>query len=152
MFDLSFKQIKRALGLWKSLPFWLKTPISFGKQIYMVRNALGMSQEQLARKIKSGQRVIVKLEKEEGDPQLSTLRRVAESLNCELLVRFVPKIDLEKFLREKAKNKAENLVKMSVASSNIELQKPSSTTVRSEIKRIAENILAKKRSSLWEDE
>jgi predicted DNA-binding mobile mystery protein A len=149
MFDLPFKQIKKALRSWKDIPSWLKSSIPFSKQIYMMRSALGMTQEQLAKRVRSSQRAVVRLEKGEVDPQLSTLKRIAESLNCELLVRFVPKTDLEKILREKAKVKAQALVKMSVASSNIELQKPSEKTIQLEIKRITEEILGKKRSSLW---
>ena len=151
MFDLEFKQIKKALKSWKLIPAWLRNWIPLGKQVYMLRAALGISQEQLATKMGTGQRAIVRLEKEEGDPQVSTLKRIAESLNCELLIRFIPKMDLKKLLKEKAKSKAEKLVKMSMASANLELQKPSKNTIQSEVHRLTEEILHKKRSSLWEE-
>lgn len=151
MFDLQFKQIRKALKSWKIIPVWLRNSIPLGKQLCMLRSALGISQEQLAKKMETGQRAIVRLEKEETDPQISTLKRIAESLNCELMIRLVPKIDIEKLLKEKAKSKAEKLVKMSIASANIELQKPSKSTTQSEINRLTEEILHKKRSSLWEE-
>ena len=151
MLGLEFKQIKKALKSWKRIPSWLRNLIPVGKQVYMLRSALGVSQNQLAKKMGTGQRAIVRLEKEEGDPQVSTLKRIAESLNCELIIRFVPKMELEKFLKEKAKTKAEKLIKMSTVSANIELQKPSKNIIQSEINRLAEEILHKKRSSLWEE-
>ena len=116
----------------------------------MARSALGMTQGQLAERVGSSQRAIVRLEKEEGDPQFSTLKKVAESLNCELLVRFVPKVDMEKLVREKARDRAENLVAMSVASANLEIQKPEKSVVRDEVRRLTQEIFSKKRSSLWE--
>ena len=150
MISLQLKQIKKALRSWKWVPIWIKNLIPVGQQISMLRCALGMTQGQLAKFMKTSQRAIVRLEKEEGDPQLSTLGRIAESLNCELIIRFVPKTDLEDFLKAKAKSKAERLVKMSIASANIELQKPSQQVVQSEIRRLTEEILNKRRSVLWE--
>ncbi len=150
MFGLPFQQIQRALKSWKGLPVWLKQRLSVGQQALMVRSVLGMTQEQLAKLMGTTQRAIVRLEKEEGDPQLSTLKRLAESLHCELLIRFVPKSDLEKLLKAKARSKAEQLVKMSMASANLELQKPSQEAMRLEINRLTEEILHKKRSGLWE--
>lgn len=151
MTTLEFKQIKNALKAWAIVPHWLRHTISIGQQIYMLRFALGMTQGQLAKRMGTSQRAIVRLEKEGGDCQVSTLKRLAESVNCELLIRFVPKIDIEKFLHEKARQKAESLVTMSAASANIEIQKPSKNTIGLEIRRLIEEILHKKRSSLWEE-
>ena len=150
MFDLSLKQLKRSLKHWSSLPAWVRQRIPLGQQILMVRTALGMTQEQLAKRVSSSQRAIVRLEKEEGDPQVSTLKRIAESLNCELLIRFVPKADIGELIKGKAKAKAEALVTMSVSSANLEIQKPSKGVVQSEIRHLIQDILDKKRSSLWE--
>lgn len=151
VFDLEFKQIKKSLKSWGLIPPWLQNFISIGQQIHKLRSALGMTQEQLAKRVATSQKAIVRLEKEEGDPQVSTLQKVAKGLNCELIIRFVPKLDLEKFIKQKAATKAEKLVRMSVASSNLELQKPSKNTVRSEINRLTQEILDKKRSSLWDE-
>ncbi|HCU24933.1 MAG TPA: hypothetical protein DF383_07945 [Deltaproteobacteria bacterium] len=151
MFQLDLRQIKKALRSRKKVPNWLQRTIPWGRQVRMVRTALGMTQAQLAERMKTNQHTIVRLEKEEVDPQLSTLKRVADGLNCELVIRLVPKIDLEQFLAGRALAKATELIKISAASSNIELQKPSAETMRFEIKRLAEKILTKKRSSIWEE-
>lgn len=150
MFALMLKQVRKALKSWSFLPPWIRQPIPLGQQILMLRSTLGMTQTQLARFMKSTQRVVVRNEKEEGDPQISTLKRIAENLNCELLIRFVPKTDLKKFMKEKAQSKAEQLIKMSTSSANIELQKPSHEMIESEIRLLTREILDKRRSSLWE--
>ncbi len=151
MFNLEFKQISRVFRSWTSIPEWLRNLIPIGKQVTMLRAVLGMNQTQLAQRTKTAQRSIVRLEKEEVDPQLSTLNKVAEALHCHLLIRFIPKEDLEKFLTKKAREKASQLISLSAASANIELQKPSPHTIREEVDRLAEQIFRTKRSSIWEE-
>lgn len=150
MLDLAFEQIKDLLSHWGRVPSWLRKPISFGHQIFTLRRTLGMTQTQLAKFLKMDQAVVVRLEKEEVDPQISTLQKFAAALNCELLVRMVPKEDLEKFLRTKAKEKAKRIIQLSVASADLEEQKPSSKAIQSEINRMAEGLLKNKRSKLWD--
>ncbi|MDX1385942.1 MAG: helix-turn-helix domain-containing protein [bacterium] len=152
MIDLTVHQIQKALGEWKALPTWLKKPLPIGKQLIMLRNALGFTQSQVGRRIRTNQRNVLRLEKEGVDPRLSTLKKLAEALECELLIRLVPKKDIEKLLREKAQEKAKKLVEMSASSAGLELQKPSQETIQFEIDRLSEEILKNKRSSLWDDE
>lgn len=150
MSDLYFQQIAKNFPSLRELPKWLRQRFSLGKQIYMLRYALGMTQTQLANRIGSAQRSIVRLEKEEVDPRISTLQRLAEALNCELMVRFIPKKELEKFIEEKAQAKAKELLEQSIATANLELQKPSRDTVQIQKEQLIKTLL-KKRSKLWED-
>jgi len=117
----------------------------------MVRSALGLTQKQLAKRLQTLPRMVGRLEREEVDPRLSTLEKLANALDCKLLIRFVPKQDLKELLYERAKIKAEKLVHMSAGSAGLELQKPSGKAIQSEIKRLTEEIIHRKRSSLWED-
>jgi len=151
MLDLYFQQIQRGLRSWNSLPAWLQKGLSWGRQIYMLRTALKMTQTQLAGKVGTSQGSFVRIEKEEVDPRISTLNKIAEALNCQLLIRLVPKQDLKKFLYGKAKEKAERLVGMSATSAGLELQKPSEKAIRSEVRRLTEEIIDRKRSALWDD-
>ena len=56
------------------------------------REALGMSSEQLAKRLGVKQPSVVALERSEvkGTMELATLRRVAEALNCTLAYAFGP--------------------------------------------------------------
>ena len=64
---------------------------SVGLQIYQLRTAWGLTQEQLARMIGTQQPVIARLE----DPDyqghsLAMLHRIGAALRCRVMVKFVP--------------------------------------------------------------
>src|ERR1700722_7094066 len=69
------------------------------------REALGMSMEQLADRLKIKQPSLVALEQSEakGTIELATLRRVAEALDCTLVYSLVPNKPLETTLRDLAR-------------------------------------------------
>ena len=73
--------------------------------IKAIREALGMSSAQLARRLKIKQPSVVDIEQSElkGTIRLATLRRVAEALNCTLVYALVPNEPLEKIVREQAR-------------------------------------------------
>jgi predicted transcriptional regulator len=60
-------------------------------QVACLRIERGMSQEELARRVGTHQPSIARLESGRGTPSLSLLRRVAEALDAELVVRIEPK-------------------------------------------------------------
>jgi predicted DNA-binding mobile mystery protein A len=70
-----------------------------------VREALGMTTEQLARRLGVKQPSVVAIEQSEmkGTIELATLRRVAEALDCTLIYALVPKRPLEAMVRERAR-------------------------------------------------
>jgi|ERR1700688_2971811 len=76
--------------------------------IKAIREALGMSSGQLAKRLKIRQPSVVQIEQSElrGTVQLATLRRVAEALNCTLVYALVPNEPLEKFVRQQARKVA----------------------------------------------
>ena len=73
--------------------------------IKAIREALGMSMEQLAGRLKIKQPSLVHLEQSEakGTIELATLRRVAEALNCTLVYALVPNEPLETTVRDRAR-------------------------------------------------
>jgi predicted DNA-binding mobile mystery protein A len=74
--------------------------------IKAIREALGMTTEQLARRLGVKQPSVVQLEQSEakGSIELATLRRVADALDCTLVYVFVPKKSLEETVRARARN------------------------------------------------
>jgi predicted DNA-binding mobile mystery protein A len=74
--------------------------------IKAIREALGMTTEQLARRLQVKQPSVVQLEQSEGrgSIELATLRRVADALDCTLVYAFVPKKPLEETVRARARN------------------------------------------------
>ncbi len=73
--------------------------------IKAIREALGMSTAQLARRLNIKQPSVVDLEKSEakGSIELATLRRVAEALDCTLVYALVPNKPLETMVRDRAR-------------------------------------------------
>lgn len=70
-----------------------------------IREALGMSTAQLAKRAGVRQPSIVALEQSEakGSIELATLRRIAEALDCTLVYALVPNKPLEQTVRERAR-------------------------------------------------
>ena len=73
--------------------------------IKAVREALGMTTAQLAKRLGMKQPSIVAIEQSEakGTIELATLRRVAEALDCTLVYALVPNKSLETTVRERAR-------------------------------------------------
>lgn len=76
--------------------------------IRAVRTALGMSASQLAKRLGVTQQAVASTERNErnGTVSVATLARVAEALDCELVVEFRPKTSLEETVRRQATEKA----------------------------------------------
>ena len=73
--------------------------------IKAIREALGMSTAQLAKRLGIKQPSLVDLEQSEakGTIELATLRRVAEALDCTLVYALVPNKPLEAIVRDRAR-------------------------------------------------
>ncbi|MBI4208500.1 MAG: helix-turn-helix domain-containing protein [Deltaproteobacteria bacterium] len=110
-----------------------------------------MTQAQLAKRASQNPRLIRRLESGEVDPRLSTLMKTAEGLECKLVVRFVPKQPVVKLLRQRAEKKAEQIVELSKGTAAMEEQEPKDVIVQFQKTAIAEELIDKKRSLLWED-
>ena len=73
--------------------------------IKAVREALGMTAEQLGKRLGIRQPSVVRIEQSEakGTIELATLRRVAEALDCTLVYALVPNKPLEAAVRDRAR-------------------------------------------------
>jgi len=73
--------------------------------IRAIRDALGMSGVQLAKRLKVSPQTIEAMEKSEaaGTIQLNTLKRAAEALDCTLVYALIPKTSLENTVRNRAR-------------------------------------------------
>jgi len=149
---LYLNQISKKFKSIKDLPAWLKQSISIQDQIKVIRQALGMTQSQLAKRLGySSNNPVAELEnKEIKNPTLETLVKYAETLECHLLLRLVPKKEIKNILTDAADKKAKEIVNLSVGSSALEMQKPNKETIQEEIERVKKDLLEKKRKMIWE--
>ena len=83
------RSLDRVLAPYRTFNSW-RPPRGW---IRAIRDALGMTGGQLGQRLGVSQSTVQKLERseQEGTIQLSSLRRVAEALNCELVYTFVPR-------------------------------------------------------------
>lgn len=87
----------------------LRTPDQFQPPpkgwIRAIRDALGMSGPQLARRLGIRRQSVEDLEKSEatGTIELRTLRRIAEALECRLVYALVPNTSLEDVVNKRAR-------------------------------------------------
>ncbi len=93
--DQRFKKMSAAARFRPPVRGWIKA----------IREGLGMSTGQLAKRLRVKQPSVVALEQSEakGSIELATLRRVAEALDCTLIYALVPNKPLEKIVRGKAR-------------------------------------------------
>ena len=135
------------------VPEWMAQDLPIGKQIQLIRDALGMTQAQLAKRCEIRQDVIARLENDLTiDLRLSTVRKLAKGLGCRLLCRFVPEEEIETVLDQKSLKAARKLVGLSRASSGLEKQMPEDRYIELQVRDIQQKIREKRPSSLWEND
>src|SRR5579863_8531265 len=93
--DNRFKAMGPSVRQWQPVRGWIRA----------IREALGMTAEQLGKRLGVKQPSVVALEQseEKGTIELATLRRVAEALDCRLVYALVPNKPLEQTVRERAR-------------------------------------------------
>lgn len=131
-------------------PKWLHEKLSASEQIRLIREALGMTQKQLGERTEMGQSAIAQIESKNGDMQISTLQKIARALECELIVRLVPKKEITQLLDQKSEAAARKLLSISTANTALELQKPGDKDIELVVREKQAEFLTKHRSWLWE--
>lgn len=78
--------------------------------ISAVRQALGMTAKQLAERVGLSQPRIAKIELNENNLKISTMKKIAEGLDCDFVYGFVPKSSLQETINRQARKKAEEIL------------------------------------------
>lgn len=79
---------------------WLKT----------IREFLGMTTTQLAKRLEISQPRIIAMEKNERNVKISTMERIADVLNCDFSYAFVPRENIDDIIYNQAKKKAQKIL------------------------------------------
>lgn len=146
--DLKLRQLDTALTRWRSanLP-----PRPASGWIKSIREALGMTAAELARRLGVGVPTATRLELSEAEDRitLATLRRAAEALGCELQYALVPKQSLADTLDNRALALARQQMAAVSHTMALEAQSTSFETVETQTRALAENLLKGSRRALW---
>ena len=116
-----------------------------------IRDALGMSGAELARRMGVSQQSIPQLERNEQRlaVKLDTLARAADALDCELVYALVPRSSLTETVREQARRKAVQHLRRATQHSRLEDQQVSNEDLAAQTEELAEQL--EDRRGLWSD-
>jgi predicted DNA-binding mobile mystery protein A len=123
---LRLSQLDRNLELWRSLP-----PRPSGGWIASVREALGLSQRQVAKKMRASGQAIQQFEQAEAEDRITlrALRRVAGTMGCELDYILMPKSgSFAELAEEPTRERVAHDVKSVVHTMALEDQRPENAT------------------------
>lgn len=99
--DKKTSDLKSAKNIVPQPSCWIKT----------VREAIGMTVSQLAARLGVTQPRITKMESNEDNLKLSTMKKAAEAMNCEFVYYFKPKTTFQNLVEEQAQKKAAEVLK-----------------------------------------
>ena len=146
--DLKQRQLDAGLTRWRSAELPARPPSGWIKAI---REALGMPAAHLAKRLGLVPSTVLRLETSEADDTitLSSLRRVAEALGCELQYALVPKQTLAQTMEAQANKVARERMAAVAHSMALEAQASSDDAVNTQVEEIAERLLRGSRRELW---
>jgi predicted DNA-binding mobile mystery protein A len=118
--------------------------------IKAIREALGMSSAQLAKRLRVKQPTVAALEQSElkGTIQLATLRRLAEAMNCTLVYVLLPNDPLETIVRDQARAVARRRLRSVEHSMLLENQRVPAKDFEARIDELARDLTQR---ALWDD-
>ncbi len=122
---------------------------SYGDWIRIVRNALRMTQAELAQRAGVSQPHLADIEKDKVAPQVGTLRKIFNAMSCDVVVEPRPRKPLTEILRGKARSVALKRLKQSMGTMALEGQAPEADVFRKLLEKRTNEILNDSRVHLW---
>lgn len=116
-----------------------------------IRQALGMSGAQLAKRMGSTRNKISILERKEasGDITINQLKELANGLGADLVYCVVPKKDPDQLIEEQARKKASKMIRETHQNMYLELQQISNEAQEEQIQFLVDEIKRKRGKILW---
>ena len=118
---------------------WLKT----------IREFLGMTTTQLAKKINVTQPRVINLEKNEKNTKISTMERIADALNCDFVYAFIPRENIDDIIYNQAKKKALKILNKVNTNMSLENQLTDTNELTEDI---IKELLDDNISRIWDEE
>lgn len=118
-----------------------------------LREALGMTTAQLAKRLGVAQPSAVGLEQAEASKAitLKTLERAAHALDCTLVYALVPRKPLESVVQERARQAARKRLHTISHSMALENQRVLEDDERAQLERLAQKLIDGPGSALWDE-
>jgi len=132
-----------------------KMPIpveKLGQRLKDIREALGITQKQLAKRLKVKQPLIARIEKNVRSCSLETVSKIAGALECEFMGVIASNASLEDIIKERAEIAAKKLLERTFSNMAMEKQMPTADAYKYQFRRYVENFTTHPGPALWEDE
>jgi len=122
-----------------------------GPWITRIREALGMTKEDLAKRMGVIRQRVSKIEQDEaaGKLTIETLQRAAQALGCDFVYTLVPKTSLDETMRTQALKAAEALVDQVHNTMALEDQKTSKKNRNQLVQELATDLIRKNDRTIW---
>lgn len=144
---LKLKQLSLAVKEGRPVPVE-----KIGQRLRDIREALGMTQKQLAKRIKISQPLLSRIEDNAASCALRTVARIARALECDFLGAIVSKETLETMIRRQAGIRAKSIIKRTFASMAMEQQAPENKAYEYQLKKLTEELISDPGPELWEEQ
>lgn len=147
---LARKQLDKRLDFIRDTDALARPPRGWIKAI---REALGMTTAQLAKRIGVSQPRAVGIEKAEkaGAITLDTLERAAHALDCRLVYTLVPKKPFEKLVEDRARHVAKARLESTGHSMALEAQSVNAEDEKEQLEILVRRLIEKSGSELWKE-
>ena len=121
--------------------------------IRAIRDAVGMTGQQLAKRLNINKQRVSRIEHDEklGKVKIETLRNVAEALDCVFVHAFVPKNSLKQMVKEQAEVIAKKRMARSNQMMRLEKQELSEAEKAKAMQTIIDEIIEAMPKSLWDE-
>lgn len=133
----------RALPLSSPPSGWIKA----------LRESLGLSASQLAKRLGLPRQNLSRIEKGEKDGSITvaTLKKVADALSCDLHIVFVPRQPLQEIVNNRAREVAKKIIERTNIHMNLEKQGADQAFLEKSIQELAEELVRNSDKRLWEE-
>jgi predicted DNA-binding mobile mystery protein A len=145
------KQLDKRLNILQNIDILARPPRGWIKAI---REALGMTTAQLAKRLSVSQPRVLGIEKAEasGSIKLESLERAAHALDCRLVYALIPRKPLESLVEDRARELAKKRLRATSHSMALENQRVEEADEQEHLERLVQKLLNQPGSVLWEDE
>jgi len=122
-----------------------------GKRLKDIREALGMTQKQMAKRLKVSQPVISRIEENIGSSRLNTILKVARAMDCDFMEAIASRAPLETMIKKQAEKAAKRVLSRTFANMAMEKQAPDDKAYQYRLKRLTGELAADPGPELWEE-
>jgi len=146
---LRLEQLEESIAPFRAVA---KSQLPTGGWVRAIREALGMTNVQLAKKLGKVPQTIEDMQEYEGAGtiKLQTLRELASALECRFVYALVPDKPLNEMRRDRATKVARRQLKNVAHSMNLEDQAVTENEESRELERLVEKLLSGNPKKIWE--